>query len=170
MELTAFIQSELDRLNQTTTRVLDGLTREEISWQPNSQANSIGYLLFHVARSEDSFVMGRMQGKPAVWDTGKWFEKMGLPQSETGAGFTEEQLKNFKVPDVSVMNAYAAAVRAQTIQYLKNAGPAEFDRTVTFGRLGEMTIGSLLGLMVLHAAQHTGEMSYIRGLKRGMNK
>ncbi len=114
--------------------------------------------------------MGRLQGKPTVWETGKWYEKMNLPKEETSNSFSEEQLKNFKVPDVNVLIAYADVVRAQTKEYLKNISPAEFDRTITFGRMGEVTVGSIFGLIVLHAAQHTGEMSYIRGLKRGMNK
>jgi len=170
MELSAFVQSELDRINQANQRVLNGLTKEELAWQPNPQANSIGYLLFHCARFEDTFVLGRLQGKPQLWETAKWFEKLGFPLTETGSGYTEEQVKAFKMPDITSLLAYSDAVRAQTKAYLNGLSADQFDRTVNMGRMGEMSIGNVFSLIVLHLAQHTGEISYIRGLKRGMNK
>ena len=170
MELTIFIQSELDRINQANQRILNGLTPEELAWQPNPQANSIGYLLFHCARFEDTFVQNRLQGKPQHWETGKWYEKLNFPATETGSGYTEEQLNAFKTPDVTSLLAYSDAVRNQTKEYLKTITSDQFDRTVNMGRMGELTIGNVFSLIILHLAQHTGEISYIRGLKRGMNK
>lgn len=170
MELTIFIKSELDRINQANQRVLNGLTPEELAWQPNPQANSIGYLLFHCARFEDTFVQSRLLGKPQLWETGKWYEKLNFPATETGSGYTEEQLKTFKMPEVTSLLAYGDAVRSQTKDYLKTITSDQFDRAVNMGRMGEMPIGNVFNLIILHLAQHTGEISYVRGLKRGMNK
>jgi hypothetical protein len=34
----------------------------------------------------------------------------------------------------------------------------------------EVPAGSLLAMAITHQAEHAGEMSYIRGLQKGMNK
>jgi hypothetical protein len=171
MELSDFIVTELDRVNQAFTRVLTGMSQEEVAWQPNPEANSIALIVLHSARSEDMFVQGRIQQKPQVWETGKWFEKMGCPQTETGSGYTAEQLACFKAPDIKTIMAYFDAVRAATKQYVAGITPKEYDRIINIpGRLGDMSIASLLALTVIHESQHAGEISYIRGLKRGMNK
>jgi hypothetical protein len=36
--------------------------------------------------------------------------------------------------------------------------------------LGDIAIGKLFARMIIHLSGHVGEMSYIRGLKRGLNK
>ena len=170
MELVNFIQAAIDRVSQANTRVINGLSQEEVAWQPNPEANSIGLILLHATRSEDIFVQNRIRGKPQVWETGKWCEKMHLAPSETVSGYTAEQLAAFKVPDISVITAYSDAVRAETKDYLKNLTLGEFDKTVNAGRMGEVSIGTLFTIIIVHGAQHAGELSYIRGLKRGMNK
>lgn len=170
MELAAFIQAALDRIHQANLRVINGLTQEEMAWQPNPEANSIGLILLHAARSEDSFVQARMRAKPQTWETGKWYEKMRLTAAETASSYTAEQLAGFKVPDVKTIMAYWDAVRAETRDYLKSMDPEDYEKKVTFGRMGEVSIASLFTILLVHAAQHAGEISYIRGLKRGMNK
>ena len=170
MELAAFIQAALDRIHQANIRVTTGLTQEEIAWQPNPEANSIGLILLHAARSEDSFVQTRTRSKPQTWETGRWYEKMHLTAAETASGYTAEQLAGFKAPDVKMIFAYWDAVRAETKEYLKAMDPEDFEKKITFGRMGEVSIASLFTILIVHAGQHSGEISYIRGLKRGMNK
>ncbi len=170
MELTNFVQAAIDRVNQATTRVINGLSQDEISWQPNPEANSIGLILLHAVRFEDIFIQTRMRRKSQVWETGKWFEKMHLAPSETVSGYTAEQVAAFRAPDISIITAYSEAVRAETKEYLKALAPEEFDRTINVGRMGDVSIGNLFTLIIVHIAQHAGEISYIRGLKRGINK
>lgn len=170
MELKEFIQTTLERAKQATLRVVNGLSQDEIAWQPNLEANSIGFLLFHLARFEDTFVQTRVQGKTQLWESQKWYERLHMPASETGSGYTAEQLANFKTPVLKDLLEYADAVRSQTVEYLKGAAPAEFDRVINLGRSGEVGIGAVFTLILTHISQHTGEISYIRGLKRGMNK
>ena len=168
MEFKDFILDEFDRVKRATTRVLDGLTFQEIMWRPGPETNSIGVILFHTIRSEDSFINARAQGKPQVWDSGKWFEKVGLPQTDTG-NYTREQLAKFACPQIADLMAYADAVRAQTLQYIAGLTPDMFDKTVNVGRIGDISIGRVFSLVLIHAAQHTGEISYIRGVQRGLN-
>ncbi len=171
MELRDIIQAGLDRVKEETMRVLDGLTPYEIWWRPGPGANSIGLILFHSARSEDMYVQTRIQGKPAMWESEKWYQKLHLPESERGAGFTSaEQVAAFPALEFKDLMAYAIAVRTRTLDYVKGMAPDGFNKIINVPRRGDIAIGSYLVLMMVHMAQHAGEISYLRGLQRGMNK
>ncbi len=170
MEVRDFIQAGLDRAKQATMRAVDGLSHQELMWRPGHEANSIGIILFHAARSEDTFVQTRIQGKSQVWESDNWYQKLNLQATETGSGYTAEQCAAFPVPEGKDLLAYADAVRIRTLDYLKGMTPDKFDRVINTPRLGDVTIGAYLALMLVHLAQHAGEISYLRGLQRGMNK
>ncbi|MEK7354143.1 MAG: DinB family protein [Chloroflexota bacterium] len=170
MELIDFIQAALNGTQRGVKRATDGLTAHELMWRPGPEANSIGLILFHGTRSEDTFIQATIQHKTTVWESEKWYEKLGMSATDPGAGYTMEQVAAFKAPALSDLLAYAEAVRAKTTEYIKELTPAQCDQKVTWGRMGEFTIGALLALIVNHYAQHAGEMSYLRGLQRGANK
>ena len=169
MEIREYILAELEHLSRVTGRVLDGINHEEALWQPGSGCNSIALMLFHSARFEDMVVHTRLQNKPMLWDAEKWYEKLNLPASETGAGYTIDRVDSFSVPDFKDLRAYAEAVREQTIVCIRSLPLDELEKPVKLP-WGELNIGSLIASMIGHQAQHLGEMSYVRGLKRGMNK
>ncbi len=170
MEIKDFIQGALDRVKQTTTRVAEGLTPQELAWRPGPEGNSIGVILFHMARFEDRFVQGRIRGKPEVWETEKWYEKLNLPAGDTGGGYTTEQVVSFRVPELKALMDYTGAVQARTLEYLKGLTTEELGKVVDLPRLGNPTVGALFTLIITHLAQHAGEISYLRGMQRGANK
>jgi uncharacterized damage-inducible protein DinB len=169
LEAKEYLSIELDGLDRNINRVTDGLTQEEVAWRPAYGANSIGLILFHIARSEDSFIQARLQEKPELWETGKWHEILKMPKDEAGAHYTAEQVNAFPVPILENLMAYATAVRAATREYFSSLTAESFDRKITMPRFGEMPVAVMLSLTVGHAAQHTGEISYLRGLQRGLD-
>lgn len=169
MQTKDYIQFQFDFLRTSIGKITDGLTAEELSWQPGI-ANSIGFLLLHITRSEDLNIMTRMQGKPQVWVSGKWYEKFHLADGETSFGWDENKLASFHFPGVKTMLAYADAVRAETNLYFDKLTPAELERIINISYLGDIPVGKALARMVIHISGHVGEISYIRGLKRGLNK
>ena len=170
MELVDFIQAALNGTQRGVKRATDGLTPHELMWRPGSEANSISIILFHATRSEDTFIQATIQHKTTVWESEKWHDKLGISASDTGAGYTMEQVAAFKPPALADLLAYAEAVRAKTTEYVKSLTSAKCDEKVTWGRMGEFTIGALVALVVNHSAQHAGEIAYLRGLQRGANK
>lgn len=189
MEAKALIQTGLEGVTTGLNRTLDGLTPAELKWQPKPDANSIGLILFHMIRSEDFFVNFMIQGKPQIWEADKWYIKLKKDVKDSGGRYTEEQCQAFEVPDLKDMLAYSEAVRKQTLEYLKSLTPENLDAKVELPPMGpppqktadgkappprkppfEPIIGSLLLFTVIHLVQHSGELSYIRGLKRGMDK
>jgi hypothetical protein len=175
MESKEMYKSGLENVKRALNRILDGLTPDEISWHPRPDANSIGLILFHMARSEDSFINRMIQGKPQLWEMGKWYQKLNKGLEDGGAHYTAEQVAGFAVPDIKLLSAYADAVRKQTLDYLAKVTPKELDTEVQMPQMGPVkrppaAIGNILMMNLTHLAEHAGEISYIRGLKRGMDK
>lgn len=169
MEVKDYIRMEYEGLDPGLKRVLDGLKQDEIAWRPASGRNSIGLILFHIFKSEDSFIQTQLRGKKELWETGKWYDQLNLDPSEAGAHYTAEQVDNFPVPAVEAILRYGAAVRAATLDYVKNITSAELEKVLKMP-WGDMTVATLLGFMASHASQHMGEISYLRGLQRGLDK
>ena len=189
MEVKALIQTGLENVKRSIDRALEGLTPAEIKWQPRADANSIGIILFHVARSEDGSIQSMLQSKPQLWESGKWYQKLKKAIDDRGAHYTEQQVAAFIVPDMKDLLGYFEAVHAQTFEYLKTLTPDKLDQKVNLPPMGpppqrapggqagpprrppfEPIVGSILLHTVTHLAQHAGEISYLRGLQRGMDK
>jgi uncharacterized damage-inducible protein DinB len=170
VELKDLTISGLNFVKQSTARAIDGLSREELMWRPAEESNSMGIILFHMARSEDRFIQGRVRETQEVWESGKWHLKLNLPESEGSAPYTAEQVNSFVVPELENLMEYADAVRTSTIQYLKDTPIEDFERIINMPRRGDIKIGDVIALALVHLAQHAGELSYLRGMQRGMNK
>ena len=170
MDAREYVVIELMGLERTLLRVIGGLTQQEMAWRPSCGCNSIGLILFHVARSDDSFTLPTLTGQKAVWETEKWCDRLGMPVTERGGGYSAEQVNAFVVPPLKDLSAYSQAVRSKLLAHVKAMKPDEFDKKITVPYFGEMTIAAFIALMIGHASQHTGEMSYVRGLQRGLDK
>ncbi|MBI4765112.1 MAG: DinB family protein [Deltaproteobacteria bacterium] len=170
METKDYILMELSGIKRGFGRALKDLTQQEVIWRPASGCNSMGLILLHVARSEDSFIQARIQGKPQVWVAEKWYEKMNLSAEDTGSHLTVDQVNCFPVPGQKDILDYYDAVRDQTKNYLKGIPPDELDKKVSMPPFGDLTIAAILSIIVNHSAQHIGEISYLRGMLRGMDK
>ncbi|UCD08004.1 MAG: DinB family protein [Dehalococcoidales bacterium] len=170
MELIkGFTKNVLNDLQSSLDTVLGGLTQEEISWKPKETLNSIGLILFHTFRTEDFFIQELVRQQTQVWEKEKWFEKFGFTAEERGRHYQEEQVKTFVCPELSLLVDYNISVRRETDSYISGLTEDEYHRIVTTPR-GERPVSGFLNSIITHRAQHTGEISYLRGLQRGLNK
>ncbi|MCJ8499199.1 DinB family protein [Desulfatitalea alkaliphila] len=170
MELQRYIGIELSGLKRAQDRVLEGLTQAELAWRPASGCNPIGLILFHMARTEDALMQRMLQQKALIWHSEKWYEKLGLAEDEEGSHYTADQVNAFPMPALADILSYADAVRAKTKEKLRSMPVEAFNEKVTFPNFGEMPVGALFSFMIAHAAEHIGEISYLRGMQRGMDK
>jgi hypothetical protein len=61
---------------------------------------------------------------------------------------------------------YAKAVYAATDAYVASLGPADLERKVDTGFVGEQTVGYVLGnICVGHVAEHNGEIAALKGVQ-----
>ena len=173
METGDFILDMLDRVQKELTNAVDGLTHEELIWRPGPEANSIGFVLWHQVRCEDAVVSGWVQQEPQLWVSEQWCRKLDLPDGpgDDGYGYTAEQVAAFPVPPLTDLLGYGAAVRARTVEYLRSKGPDRLDDAVQSGpSSGELSIGQMFSILLCETALHVGQIAYLRGLQRGINK
>ncbi len=170
MELQRYIGIELSSSKIAMGHALQTLTQQEVAWRPASGCNSIGMILFHMARTEDSIMQGMLQKKSSIWESEKWYEKLGMSKEEAGSHYTVDQVNAFQVPELAKILEYHDAVRAKTKEKLRSMAVEAFDEKFTFPNFGEMSVGALFAFLISHASQHIGEISYLRGLQRGMDK
>lgn len=183
METRELIQAGFANVKRSMDRALNTLTPEEMKWQPKPDANSIQLILLHNARAEDTNVQSRIQKKLEIWESGKWYQKLNKDIKDSGSHYTAEQVASFSVPDVKDLLAYAEAVRNNTLEYVKGLTEEEAGRKFTMPAFGpppapgapprppmEVAVATMLLMTITHLAQHVGDIAYIRGLKRGMDK
>lgn len=146
---------------------IEGLTPAEARWQPTMDTNHIAWLVWHMARVEDSWVSWLLDGAPQVWTTGGWAGKFGMDPESTGSGHTSEDVR--AMPEISSgdLMAYFEAVRAVTRQYLDQATEADLSRT--YQHRGNERSGTwIVGHILVEESQHTGQVAMIRGMMRGL--
>ena len=168
MELKDYVLGELAGLDRGLKRVTDGLKQSEVCWQPGHGCNSIGLILYHIARSEDMFVQTRLRQTTEIFEAEKYWEPLNVSKEEAGSHYTPEQVDDFPVSDLPEVMKYLDHVRRVTVDYVKDLKPEDFDRNIVMGGpFGEMSVAMILSIIVSHTAQHIGEISYLRGLQRG---
>ncbi len=169
MQLSAAIVKSLEQSQGYLTKALDGLTQEEAAFVPAAESNSIAFILWHMTRVEDFFVIRVIQREVELYEAEGWREKLGTPAKDTGFDYTLEQLQAWPVPKLEIMRGYYDSVRKKTLALLKN---------ITSERLSELarpdrspdSIGDILCRITTEIALHTGQIAYIRGIKRGLSK
>ena len=164
MTLNEFIVDALDKENGFLLEALDGLGPDELAWQPASDANSIGWILWHMVRVEDMWIQFFAQFQTELWETEGWHEKIGLPTRDNGFGHTAEQVNNFPGVDLGEFLRYRASVRQATLAYLDTLTPEDMER-VPRERRPEMSLGAMFRQIIGEMYQHVGHIAYLRGLQ-----
>ena len=169
MGIKEHIGMELDIIGNNIQRVLNGLSQEELAWRPAYGCNSIGLILFHIMRSEDSLIHAGFPENPEVWEIDEWYKRLNMDKTDRGSQYTIEQVNAFPVPKKDELLSYYPAVRTNTQEILEAMNESEFNRTFTMPHWGEISIAQLFFILVMHTSEHIGEISYLRGLQRGMD-
>ena len=156
-----------ERISQELERVLNGLTPDELNQQPAPDANTIGWLAWHLTRSHDRN-MSEIARKEQLWIEGAWYAKFNraADPTETGVGHSPEQMAAFRAPDSRTILEYHNAVLERIKDYIVNTlSETELDREVyspTF-RNTNTVHRRLLGVLN-DGFQHLGQAAYVRGL------
>tara|TARA_B100000315_G_scaffold200144_1_gene192227 strand:- start:1369 stop:1824 length:456 start_codon:yes stop_codon:yes gene_type:complete len=132
---------------------------------------SIGFLVWHYARTLDRWVHSRALEAPQLWEQG-WasqFERLPLDPNDTGYGFTAEQLEEFDAPPVPVLLAYAEMARNKAIEFLEGLDDYALENvTISNPRGGRITLATMFQQLIWEFNQHGGQIAYLRGMQRGI--
>ena len=123
-----------------------------------------------MARVEDNWVQQFARRTDSVWKRDGWPESLGLPEKDNGFGYTAEQVANLPGFDIENVLRYYDAVREETLRYLDGLSQDELDTCPYPERRPGYTVGKMLSHVIVEESQHTGQVAYLRGLQRGLDK
>lgn len=153
------------RVHEDVPTVVRGLSTRELSWRPDADANPIGWLVWHLARVQDSHLTD-LVAAPQVWEEGGWAERFALPYSpsDIGYGQSSQQVGQFLLHDPSLLLDYCEAVQAMTTPILVGLPDEDHGRVIDESWDPPVTIGVRLVSVVNDITQHVGQAAYVRGL------
>ena len=111
-------------------RLLRGLTDEQLRLRP-SGGNSIAWLLWHMARTEDVAMTLLTPGQAQVLDQAGWLERLNVSTRDIGTGMTDAEVGEFSEQvNTAALRAYRAAVGRRTQELTRRLRPEELDEEI----------------------------------------
>lgn len=165
MEPRELLSNAFDRLDADVRRVADGTDATMLAHRPDPKANSIAWLLWHTARTQDDH-LADLAGREQLWTAEGWVERFGfdLPVEDTGFGHEASQVAAVRPEGPEPLAEYHAAVTARTRAYLDDLEADDLDRVIDEAYDPPVTVGVRLVSVVHDSMQHLGQAAYLRGM------
>ena len=172
MDIKELITGTFEDYCARLDRALEGLTSEELAWQPQAACNPISFIVWHMARVEDRWLHYFVAGSEDVWVRNDWFTQFGLDASDHGVRFTLEELAAFPVVSSEMLLGYLNDVQQDTRVFLQGLQPKDLD--IVPGRApfspdipggsDTWSVGRMFRQLFGELNQHLGQVSYLRGM------
>jgi uncharacterized damage-inducible protein DinB len=168
MDIAALLLELSGRLPPLPHEAVDGLDADRLVWQPSSGANTIGWLVWHLARVQDHHV-SELTGDDQSWVTGDWAAGFGLDAdpSNTGYGHGPDEVLAVRPESSAALVDYLAATDARATEFIAGLTPDALDEIVDRRWDPPVTLGVRLVSIADDALQHVGQAAYVRGLLDG---
>ena len=153
-----------ERILQTATGAVEELTDEQLATRMTPDANSIAWLVWHLARVQDDHVAD-VAGTEQVWTAQDFVSRFDLPfdAGVIGYGMSSEDVGRVRA-DAGLLTDYLRAVHEATIGYVSTLSADDLDRVVDERWDPPVTLAVRLVSVVSDDLQHAGQAAYVRGL------
>ncbi len=153
------------RIRDRGRSVVEGLEPDQLNGRIGSRANSITWLVWHLARVQDDHV-AEVAGTEQVWTSKGWALRFDLPfpLQDTGFGHHEEQVQQTRVDDPSLLTGYLDDVAGATLAYVAALRDDDLERVVDERWDPPVTLGVRLVSVVADDMEHLGQAAFARGL------
>jgi hypothetical protein len=159
------------------------LTDEQMRIRPREDLNSLAWILWHIARSEDALINLVLAGRPQILDR-DWLARLGVSRRDVGTGMSSAEVSELtRQIDLPALRDYRDAVGRRTREIVGAFRPEDWEgecssaaveRAADEGAFGGRTDALvkiftgrpramlLSGIALLHPARHLGEVTTIR--------
>lgn len=151
------------RFPELVHEAVDGLTEDQLTHRLDPDANTIAWLVWHLARVED-ISLAEAFGSEQVW--ADWSDRFALPFAphDMGYGHDSEQVAAVRGIAADLLSGYYAAVARRTAEHLRFVTGEDLDRVVDRSFDPPVTLGVRLVSVLEDVAQHVGQAALIRGV------
>jgi DinB family protein len=152
----------------------EGLSEDQLHWQPDNHPNHMMFAMWHAYRSEDEIVHGLLMRRPSIFAREGWAKR--LPVAEPGnppfgTGLNREQIAAVRL-QLDDLLAYAEVVAGSLQEYADGLRDEEGAEQIPlpffapiYPMLDSMSRAEVLAFFCIgHTAEHLGEVQYIKGL------
>ena len=173
MDLRDFVRQTMELVRQRTMNMIQGVTQEQLRFQPHPDANHAGFLLFHIFRTEDRYFHDWVTTSGEVWERGGWSRRWQLPSPPSnsnpiwtiGNSWTIEEVRGWQPPPLKELLEYGEAVRVGAFEVVRDLDLARLDEVPRPER-PDWSVAYYLRQGSLHEAAHQGQMDYALGILR----
>jgi uncharacterized damage-inducible protein DinB len=169
MTTAELLTDAFGRIRDVVHGAVDGLTPGQLAYRPESEANSIAWLVWHLARIQDDHIAD-VASTGQVWSSARdgtsWADRFALPfaVTATGYGHGTEAVAAVQVKSGELLTGYYDAVHEETIKYVRGLTDSDLDRIVDKSWDPPVTLGVRLVSVISDDLQHAGQAAYLRGL------
>ncbi len=160
----------LGRVADAVREATVGLGVQELAWQPDPEANSIAWLVWHLSRVQDNH-LSELMGTEEVWTQGGWFDRYGLrlQADDTGYGHGAEQVAQVRI-DGELLRGYHTDIQLHTMPWVRDLRDEDLERIVDRRWDPPVTLGVRVVSVIADCLQHAGQAAYLRGLLERLNR
>ncbi|MDO5736802.1 MAG: DinB family protein [Propionibacteriaceae bacterium] len=153
------------RVDEQIPDVTSDLSPQDLMWRPDPDANSIGWLAWHLTRVADDHIAG-ITDSPQAWVEEGWVNRFGLPYAEESIGYgqTSAEVGDFTVKNAGLLVDYWRATFARITQALSELQDDDLERILDNSYDPPVTVSIRLMSVVNDLTQHVGQAAYVRGL------
>ena len=169
MDFRDVVKSALTEYMEDLSDALEGLTLAERRFQPTPESHHIDFVVWHIARVEDGLINRRIRCSQQVWERDGWHERLGLPEHDSGFGFSAEQVANLPHFSLDDLMSYYRTVREEAFECIDLLTAEDLNTKIVMNADWEVTVGGMLSHLIVEEAQHVGQIAYIRGMQRGLD-
>ena len=165
MDISALLIELYGRIPPLARQAVDGVDVDRLCEPPAPGANTIAWLVWHLARVQDHHV-AELLGSDQIWAGGDWSRACGLDPdpTNTGYGHSPAQVQSVRPERPEVLLEYLDTVGRRTRAMLEGLTPADLDRVVDRRWDPPVTLGVRLVSIADDSLQHAGQAAYVRGL------
>ncbi|HEX4062985.1 MAG TPA: DUF664 domain-containing protein [Streptosporangiaceae bacterium] len=153
-----------DRIREDVHHTVDGLSKKELAYRVDEDANSIAWLVWHLTRVQDDHV-AEAAGVEQTWTSQGWADRFALPFGRLATGYEHGTDDVAAVQaEAELLTGYHDAVFEQTIRYVKTLSDADLPRVVDESWDPPVTLGVRLVSVISDDLQHVGQAAFVRGI------
>lgn len=165
----------LNDMERNVHRALEKMPADYLAWQPDSEANSIGVTVWHMARWLDilgTMLIDSQDASQELWFTRGWAEKTkydprGIGSNGLGAvtGYSQTEVKAVPAMDAADLLAYYVQVSQALHERFLRLIPADLNRLVNgLGSGAPSSVYTWIKDIMQGCLAHVGEIFAIRAM------
>jgi hypothetical protein len=164
VDATAVLVEAFGRVPGLVRTAVDGLDDEALTWRADPGANTVAWLVWHLARQQDAQVAA-LSGAAQVWGARGFARRAALPfdDEEHGYGMDADDVARVRLP-ADLLVSYVDAVHEAVVAYLGTLDDQALDDVVDEDWDPPVTRGARLVSVLDDAVQHAGQAAFVRGM------